>query len=64
MAAGKFTVTVDRMTGERVDGRDVRALVRLGARDRASTNPGARVARPLTLGDLVETVRRAAGGGR
>jgi hypothetical protein len=61
MAAGKFSVTFDHVTGERVLGRDVRALVRIGERTGARR---ARVARPLTFEMLADTVRRAAGGGR
>jgi hypothetical protein len=64
MAAGKFTVTFDRLTGERIVGRDVRGLVSVERRAGAAAATNARVARPFTFGELEATVRRATGGGR
>lgn len=61
MAAGKFTVTFDRMTGERVVGRDLAGVSRIRTGD---LQPAARArsVRPFTFMELADTVRRAVGG--
>jgi hypothetical protein len=62
MAAGKFTVTYDRMTGERIVGRDETGLMRLRTGDLGPPAARARVARPYSFMELADTVRRAVGG--
>lgn len=64
MAAGKFTVTYDRTTGERVVRRDVRGLTLVGNTEIGRPAARPRTARPFTFGELADTVRRAVGGGR
>ena len=60
MAAGKFTVTTDGVTGELVLSRDLQALNRIridtdGVRPAPRSN---RVARPLLLRELVQEVQQ------
>lgn len=62
MAAGKFTVTTNTVTGELVLSRDLSGLdlVRLTPEGMRPVRRARRAARPLLLRELVEEVRRAA----
>lgn len=55
MAAGKFRVSFDQLTGERVVGQDLRGLNAVPARGRRTVRTHS-VARPFLFHELVETI--------
>jgi len=65
MAAGKYTVSFDTITGERVVGQDLRGLNRVPARGRRAVRTR-HTAMPFRFSELVDIVTRAAlaGGAR
>lgn len=58
MSAGKFNVSFDHLTGERVVGQDLRGLNVVPARGRRTVRTHT-VARPFLFRELIETVTRA-----
>jgi hypothetical protein len=66
MAAGKFNVTTDRVTGELVLSRELSGLtpVRLGPAGTGLVRRSNRVARPLLLREMIQEVQRVFRGGQ
>ena len=62
LAAGLYHVTTDRVTGEQVLRRDLSGLIRVPGPGRRALLRR-RVARPLTLGEVIERVRSVRGAG-